>query len=275
MINRKTYQLAYYLVALPLLVRIIIGFNIGMLTHANLSHLKLLESVIDWTGSFLIIGFLHVGAWILGTKVLGWKIKPGFRGKLKFIILGFVFTYLFILDKNSLTYAPSQFKILIFVKVLAVSVAVQLALYLLKVYDSIDNILFSRTQPSPSSNQTREERQVFFEFSESGKIKRVDVRLLMYVRVFDHVCVFYYLDGQQRKEWSESVSLTSIEKKYSTHLLRINRSTLVNPYYIDGILKQNGRRFVRIKGSDNERFSVSRTHQKKLERLTPEIELTV
>ncbi len=27
--------------------------------------------------------------------------------------------------------------------------------------------------------------------------------------------------------------------------------------------------------SDNERFSVSRTHQKKLERLTPEIELTV
>ena len=85
------------------------------------------------------------------------------------------------------------------------------------------------------SNPKENQKEKYLLIEDKGKSQTIELKDVSHIRVTDHYCTIVYLQENQWKSWMIMERLKTFEVRYNRLLLKINRSTLINPERIDKI----------------------------------------
>jgi hypothetical protein len=89
--------------------------------------------------------------------------------------------------------------------------------------------------PAPDINSTDPRKDRFLLIEDKGKSQTIPLLDVSHIRVTDHYCTIFYLQENRWQSWMIMERLKTFENRYQSYLVKINRSTLINPNRIDKI----------------------------------------
>lgn len=266
-IDRK--RLALQMVA-PELVSTLVGIIIGVIKYGDDPAMTMTQSVLEWV-IFLNTGAVaHQISWLLTIKVFRWKTSSTLRGiwkpTLGGVLLTFAFVYLLHIDENPAAADVRQ----IFIQVVAVCVIVHIFLFQFNFYAFSDRLFRPKENEECSSDPEPEKDYLSLKIDD--RIEKVELSCVSYIKVEDHYCTVIYRKESEWLQWTVYENLKTFEEQYAHRLIRINRSTLVNPDMVERVEKTAGKHLVTMKGDPGSSFSLSSSQKHILDSLIPVIE---
>jgi|GEM_PF-2025296 len=274
----------------PLLVCLMIGLIIGLISY-NPSHGNLWEVIFYWERAMILGMVAHDSAWWAGVLFFKWPVGKGLRQNWKKCLLGGINTYLLFLWLFWEYLSFSQMPLLLG-QVMGVSLITQVFLLQTNYYDHLASIQkFSKESKSslpqkliklpqeahPGDVRTpvitrKPAQQVEPDFlirKENGIKEKIQVTNISCIHIKDHYCLVTYKREEQWQQWLVHEQLKNLELKFSDNLVRINRSTLVNPHMIRRIDGKKGKYLVTLQGTAEATFAITRSRQHLVEELMP------
>jgi hypothetical protein len=226
----------------------------------------------------LNIGVLaHEVAWLLSSSVFKWEFKPIIKGVWKQSLLGFFLTYLTILFFNDTNSFNPLFPVFLFFEVGAICIIVQAFLFVTKFYNTIyklqynEDYHFEKTSRQLDQIRTENEEKPdrFLMLRDNERIEKINTKMVSHIIVEDHYCTVIYKKDETWEQWTLYEKLKNFEKEHPNDLIRINRSTLVNPIRVGKIEKTEGKYWVNMSDKEESRFPLSPSQKHLLEDLIP------
>ncbi len=266
-ISRK--RLALHLIA-PELVCTLVGVIIAVIKFGDDPDVSLLESSFEW------VVFLNAGAvahqltWLLALKGFKWESSATFRGIWRQtamgVLLTFVFVYLLNIDQN--LGAEGVFRM--FLQVVVICVIVHIFLFQFKFY-AFTQRLYNPENVEEATKSDLAVEEDFIPLNYDERIEKVDLKWVSYIKVEDHYCTVLYQKGAEWLDWTVYEKLKTFEEQYSHRLIRVNRSTLVNPQMVEKVERAGGKHLITMKGDPDSSFPLSSSQKHLLEKLIPVI----
>ncbi len=100
---------------------------------------------------------------------------------------------------------------------------------------SQSNIQIEQTAETIELEVTIPDTDHFFLVEEDGNTTTIPFDRISHIRVTDHYCTIFYKQNNNWKNWMIIERLKTFEKRYDGLLVRLNRSTLINPDHIDKV----------------------------------------
>jgi hypothetical protein len=239
----------------------------------DISFSVLLREII-----YLNIGVLaHQVAWQLSSSVFKWEFKPIIKGVWKQSLLGFFLTYLAILLFHDTKSFSPLFPVFLFFEVGAICIIVQAFLFVTKFYNTIyklqynEDYHFEKTSRQLDQIRTKNEEKPdrFLMLKANERIEKINTKMVSHITVEDHYCTVVYKKDDTWEQWTLYEKLKNFEEEHSNDLIRINRSTLVNPIRVGKIEKAEGKYWVNMTDKNASRFPLSSSQKHLLEELIP------
>lgn len=255
----------------PYIICAIVGIFIGIITNEKFPQYSIVENILIWMINLIPGVMAHQMAFFWGYYVFEWKFSPTVRGTWKQNLLGIFLTFLLVLivSPEEIKGAVSLFRL--FFQVAGICIIIYLFLFLFKFYHTAEKIFSETLTTEDETKKNGEEPSDFLKLESNEKIEKINLNLISHITVKDHYCtVVYYKDN----EWRHSTlygKLKNFEQKYAYYLLRINRSTLVNPKMVEKIEKIDGKYFLSMKADYEPPFPISSSQKHHLNKLVPEI----
>lgn len=255
----------------PIIICSIIGFFLGIITNGRFPQYNVFETILFWVISLNPGVIAHEIAWLLGHNVFKWKMSPNVRGTWKQNSLGLLLTFVFVLiiTYGEIENVASLF--LQFFQVAAICIIIYVFLFQFKFYHTVEELFYKKEKLHDETLSIKEEPSDFLRLKNNERIEKINLNQISHIIVEDHYCtVVYYKD----KEWQKCVlyeKLTNFEQKYPSYLLRINRSTLVNPKMVKKLKKIEGKYYISMKANPESPFPLSPSQKHHLDKLVPKI----
>ena len=97
-------------------------------------------------------------------------------------------------------------------------------------------------------------------------VNNIAVDSIASIEIKDHFRTMMYCTQGQWKQWGVYGSLSEIEEVFPDQFVKINRSVLINPDYIQSIKKTGRQYLINMQGQDDW-FKVSRSRNKTVQSL--------
>ena len=242
----------------------IIIFILDGLEKFRWAHL--LKRIFD-----LNIGVIaHEFVWFFGIYVLKWKMKPTIKGTWKFSLLGFLLTYIFVIVFSK----PFVFEFFYLSKILAevaaICLIVQVFLFQVGFYKRTDQFHNKQNNSDEINVETNQNSSILI-LKSNDKIEKIDINIVSHILVQDHYCTVYYQKENGWEQWTVYEKLKNYENQFKDFLIKINRSTLVNPNLVDKIEKSEGKYSIYMKGEPDRSINLSSSQKHLVENLIPVI----
>ena len=267
-IFKKIFQFKFYLIsalapfAICTIVAVIIVITKGL---DNFSWLELLRKVFH-----LNIGVIaHELVWFVGPLLIKWDMQPTIRGTWKFSVSGFALTYILVV----IFVAPLDWEVFslfkLFVEVAAVCIVVQVFLFQFGFYHYVYRLENENSTKETAPSALKNQAAPLLTLKSNDRIEKVNIHAVSHITVQDHYCTVFF---QSDNEWEQRTvyeRLRNYENRFQDYLVKVNRSTLVNPNMVRKIEKSNGKFVVLMKGEPELPISLSASQKHRLDNLIP------
>lgn len=244
---------------IPFAVCAIVAIIITVL-NKNSNFIDFLYRVLDLSCGVVA----HEIAWALGLYVFKWKMAPTIKGTLRFSLLGYLFTLLYaVLSSDSIS-LELIYLVKVSFRVAVICFLVQVFLFQFGFYKKLHK---QRNKSEEENHQYNVESLLTLKSNE--KIERISIAVVSHIYVQDHYCTIVY---QKDNQWEQSTvyeKLKNYESQFDSHLIKINRSTLVNPEMVQKIEKKEGKFNISMKGSEDATFVLSNSLKHLVDDLVP------
>ncbi|MBT4090432.1 MAG: LytTR family transcriptional regulator [Deltaproteobacteria bacterium] len=254
--NLDQLKAATHYILVPLLVSTLIGGFIGFITNVDSSQDKLLLDMGVWIFRINVGAIGHVTAFLIGRWLFKWETDNSYGSVWKQASIGCFLTFLAMLFTNKDITKPISVLFLA-VAVVGITIIVYVFLFQVGFFKRLDDTL------SPLTD--------FLTLKENDRIAKIAVQSVSLIKVEDHYCTVIYQQENEWKEWTLYGKLKSFEEKYKDSFLRINRSTLVNPQWVEKVEKIKGKYQIHMKQKDNQPFPLSPSQEHLFDQLIPKI----
>ncbi len=197
--------------------------------------------ILSWVASLSIGTVAHELVILLWLK-MGWlPERKTLSGMLPLMTAGAMATFFVLMPLQR--YLVEYWPILdAFVSVLAVCALVQALIYPTKTYD----LLLAQGARKKRERLLNRGEQV--ELIDQGERHLFAPRDIAAVKVQDHYLSFFYRTLDQWREVVVHGRLKDWEERLGGHLLRVNRSVLVNPAFVEALQRKGEKVFLRVQG---------------------------
>jgi len=211
-----------------------------------------------WIFRINVGAFANIFAYFISIRVFKWDTENSFRGIWKQASIGCFFTFLAMFFTNKDVTTPTSILFLA-ISVIIITIIVYVFLFQFG--------FFSRPL-----NTTSLPPVDYLFLKDSERVEKIDIRQVSFIKVEDHYCTVVYQKEQEWQEWTVYEKLKNFEEKHQASLVRINRSTLVNPQWVEKIEKNKGKHLIHMKCKNSASFPLSSSQQHLLDHLIPVIE---
>ncbi|MBU2647074.1 LytTR family transcriptional regulator [bacterium] len=263
----KTKQGLLQLVA-PELVCTFIGVIIGVITYGDDPAVGPAQNISQWVIYLNAGAVAHQLAWLLTLKVFRWETASTLKGIWKPTAMGVLITFLFILLLNIDDDLSLNSVLLMFSQIVAICIIVHVFLFQFKFY-SFSNALFNPEKGVLSDDNSPGNGKDTLLLTVEERIEKVDLKMISHIKVEDHYCTVVYLKDTEWRQWIVYEKLKTFEQQYPQRLLRINRSTLVNPEMVVKVEKTGGKHLITMKGTPTTPFPLTPSQKHLLDHLIP------
>ncbi|NQU64833.1 MAG: LytTR family transcriptional regulator [SAR324 cluster bacterium] len=241
-------------ILVPLLMCTLIGGFIGIITNIDSSRDKLLTDIGVWVFRINVGAMCNITAFLAGQWVFKWETKNSFQGIWRQAAIGYFLTFLAMFFTNDdITDLISV--LFLAVSVLIIAIIVYVFLFQVGFFKRLDQSLSTVTD--------------FLTLKENDRIEKIAVGSVSFIKVEDHYCTVVYQQENEWKEWTLHGKLKNFEEEYKNSFLRINRSTLVNPKWVEKVEKTKGKHVIYMKHKDKHPFPLSPSQEHLLDQLIP------
>ena len=254
----------------PELICTLVGTIVGIIKYGDVSDASLLDCIVEWV-IFLNAGAVaHQLAWLLALKGFKWETGPTFKGIWRQTAMGVLLTliFVFLLNIKEMDNPESLFRMVL--QVMAICVIVHIFMFQFGFY-AFTYRLFHPEMAGKTVDVESEGGLDFIPLNYNERIEKVDLTCVSYIKVEDHYCTVLYQKDSDWLQWTVYEKLKTFEEQYSHRLIRVNRSTLVNPDMVEKVEKSGGKHMIFMKGDSQSSFPLSSTQKHLLERLIPVI----
>ena len=232
-------------------------------------------SSFSWSNLLLRVAHLYTGviahdlAWLLGIVWFQWDMRPTIRGTWKFSVLGFVLTYILLAIFIRLFRMEMLSLIRLLIEVATICFVVQVFLFQFGFYRYIYRLLKEHGLSETKASGWENRKEQLLTLRSNDRIEKVSIDTVSHISVRDHYCTVFF---QKENRWEQRMvyeKLKNYESRFKNHLVKINRSTLVNPSMVGKIEKSAGKYWVFMKGELDSPISLSVSQKHLLDNLIP------
>ncbi len=252
--NLDRLKAATRYILMPLLMCTLIGGFIGFIINTNSSPDKLLFDISIWIFRINVGAICNITAFLSTRWLLKWETKSNFRSIWRQASIGCFLTFLAMLFTDKDVKEPLSVLFLLIV-VLIITIIVYVFLFQVGFFKRLDETL------SPITD--------YLTLKENDRIQKIALQSVSFIKVEDHYCTVVYQHENEWKEWTLYGKLKNFEEQYKDSFLRINRSTLINPKWVEKIEKTKGKYLIYMKYYDNSAFPLSPSQEHLVDQLVP------
>ena len=232
----------------------LIGGFIGVITNIDSSRDKLLLDIGVWIFRINVGAICNITAFLTVEWLFKWEKKNSFQGIWRQASLGVFLTFLAMLFTNKDVRDPVS-ALFLLLAVLIIAVIVYVFLFQVGFFKRLDETL------SPVTD--------YLTLKENDRIQKIALQSVSFIKVEDHYCTIVYKQENEWRDWTLYGKLKTFEEKYKDSFLRINRSTLINPNWVEKIAKIKGKYLVYMKDKDSSAFPLSPSQEHLIDQLVP------